>query len=234
MSIILLGDSVLDNFYWLKEREKDLRYRLRELGVPCENYAIDESRLEDIINGMTPADVYSKARSYPYTQDNPISKNDTIVLSVGGNDMRVNMPTLLFGVDQFFKTVLSPKYQKDYRDLIQNLKKKSQKLILVSVYCPCITEGIYSYISFLANPVMNRWFEFINNIAKEFDIPVLDLNRTFNRSDRSHYGSTTIEPSDFSNICIAHSLKYINENYSGYKVYYAPDCDHKNIVEECP
>jgi hypothetical protein len=235
--IALVGDSVLDNFYWLEEKDKDLRFRIRELGYSCENYAVDESRLDDVIDGIIPRSVYSSSRSYPYPGEIVIPLDlieklnpDVIVLSIGGNDLRVNLLSISFGVEHFIKTVLTKDFINNYRLLLQTLKHYCKKLIVVSIYCPCISEGLYSFISFLADPVMNSWFNFLNPLCREFNVPILDLNRTLDRNNRAHYGSTTIEPSDSSNRCIAKCIEYIEKNYEGYKIYYAPDCNVDRIV----
>lgn len=262
-SIVLVGDSVLDNFYWLTDQEKDLRFRLRELGYQCENYAVDESTLDNVINGIIPNKHYVETRKYSYptkefcqTKEEElitreilikdksvesykavyplelIGHTDTIVLSVGGNDLRLNILSCLGGSEYFIKSVLTDTYKKKYRETVAKLKKKCNKLILVSVYCPCVLEAPYNILSFMADDIMKSWLNFLELIACEFDVPILDLARTFDRNNRSHYGATVIEPSDFSNLCIAKCIQSIEKNYDGYEVFYAPNCKWENIRRE--
>lgn len=65
-SIHLIGDAILDNFYWLSEREKDLRKEISNLGYEVYNYAVDNAKVSDIIEGIVPHELYVKSRSYPY------------------------------------------------------------------------------------------------------------------------------------------------------------------------
>lgn len=69
-TIALIGDSVLNNFYWLENKDSDLTYELTTRGYNVNNFAVDESRLEDIISGIIPRSEYVNPRSYSYPIDN--------------------------------------------------------------------------------------------------------------------------------------------------------------------
>lgn len=43
----------------------------------------------------------------------------------------------------------------------------------------------------------------LGKLAVEFRLPIIDLSRTFNPHDKTHYGSTPIEPSNVSGQFIA-------------------------------
>ena len=256
-SIILVGDSILDNFYWLEDKKKDLTYDLEKLGYNVVNFAVDESRLTDVINGIKPREQYSSSRPYPYITDkdgfmrplslinkwwsfdisvlNEISTNTTfskiIVLSVGGNDLRTSMLYLLSGMDTFFDKVFTKEYIDNYNNLLSELLGYSDRMILVQPYLPYLGESSnYKIFEHLKNEFIRTWFDFTNDLAKKYNIPLLDLSKTFDPYDRSHYGSTEIEPSNKSSLCIANCISHINKNYEGYKIYYAPNCGEIKIL----
>lgn len=232
MSVALIGDSVLDNFYWLNDHKKDLKFRLNELHLQCENYAVDESQLKDVLTSIYPNPNYVRARTYPYPMvDGKVTpltlleqlQPEVIILSVGGNDLRVKIANLMYGPDFFINSVVTPTFKDDYEKLIIRLKSLCKKLIIVSVYSPCLTEGIYKIVSPFADPIFNLWFKFLNNLCVKHNIPILDLYRTFDNTNRSHYGTTIIEPSDTATVVMAQILKTMIEEWNGHKVYYAPN-----------
>jgi hypothetical protein len=242
-TVVLIGDSVLDNFYWLQDKEKDLKYRLIELGYNTINLAVDESRVNDIIFGIKPREVYSIARLYPYPCSDdgkvyPIKQlyeinTDLAVISMGGNDFRVNLLKIIKGVDWFINSVITSEFVENLKYVISNVKLgvNKGKVILICVYFPYLgIRSPYQALSPFKDKIYNKLFEIFTQIAHEYNIPILDLSRTFDPYNRSHYGTTEIEPSDLSNKCIAQCINYIANNYRGYKVYYAPDCDINNII----
>ena len=243
MSVItLLGDSVLDNFYWLENRSNDLKNELEMKGYIVNNFAVDESRLDDIINGIIPRDIYMSNRSYPYPIDgykvNPLAlasntKSDVIVLSVGGNDLRANIMSLFFGVDQFINKTFTPAFVDKYENLLSMLISLSKKVILVVVYIPFLGTGSpYSLITGSQDIIYSRVRNLYYGLGRKYNIPVLDLSMTFDPFDRSHYGTTEIEPSNLSNKTISNLIDHITTYYKGYTVYYAPKCG--SIVSTIP
>lgn len=238
--VALLGDSVLDNFYWLEDKKNDLTNQLSLMGYEVGNFAVDESQVKDVLRGCIPRDVYSNARHYPY----PVNSNGKViplklvadfnpnvsVLSIGGNDVRVHLTSLMWGFDNFKKNVLEP-LRENYNKVIIDLKSKSNKVILVSFYLPYMGPGsIYSLLSLLGPNLANLWTDFFFSIAKEHDLPVINLSSTFDPKNRAHYGSTEIEPSNFSSQCIADLIQYVNNNYDNHKIYSAPNCNMSNIT----
>lgn len=69
--IYLIGDAILDNFYWLSNRERDLKKELTDLNFTVNNYAIDDMKVADLLNGIVPKEQYIKTRSYSY----PVNKD---------------------------------------------------------------------------------------------------------------------------------------------------------------
>lgn len=229
--IALLGDSVLDNFYWLENKERDLRAVVNELlteseGYICHNFAVDESRLDNVINGIVPNEQYRNARSYPYPVEEdgkvrPLKliedlKPDFVFLSVGGNDFRVNITSAIFGAEYFISSVLTMAYRQKFEDLIIHLKQNSKKVVLVSFYTPYLgpktREGksnIYGLLAPFRTILRDKWNEFIKHLAKKHKLTIIDLDKMFDPYDRSHYGATEIEPSDLMVEKIAQAIKYV-------------------------
>jgi hypothetical protein len=83
MNITFLGDSVLDNFFWLKDPKEDLRQQLTNImpqDTVVNNFAVDESTIDCVTNGIVPRTQYAQARKnyfngkYPY----PISNHGKV------------------------------------------------------------------------------------------------------------------------------------------------------------
>lgn len=65
-NIYLVGDAILDNYYWLQEKEKDLSKELSNLGYSTHNFAVDDLRVMDMFCGLKPRDEYKNTRHYKY------------------------------------------------------------------------------------------------------------------------------------------------------------------------
>lgn len=70
--IYLIGDAILDNYETLENKTQDLTKELTDLNFIVHNFAVDEIRVKDIINGIFPKDKYIKTRHYMY----PIEKDN--------------------------------------------------------------------------------------------------------------------------------------------------------------
>jgi lysophospholipase L1-like esterase len=243
MNITLIGDSVLDNFYWLSNINHDLKYELEQLGYNVNNFAVDESRVNDIIYGIMPRDIYQNSRYYPYPTSSDekvhplflLTNNncDLCVLSIGGNDFRINLWKLMIGVDHYINSVFTQEFSNNIDHILKSIKLTCSKIILIFAYTPYLGSGS-NYTQFIKyrSRVYDRMFSFYRTMAEKYNIPLLDLNRTFNYNNRQHYGSTEIEPSNISNKCIADCIDYINNHYQGYSVFHAPNCNIDNIQVE--
>lgn len=263
--IIFLGDSVLDDFFWLQMPKQDVRQQLEDLlssGDRVVNYAVDESCIQDVLRGLRPRDQYIDARhkhfrgTYPYPTDNfgyvnPLNllknaKSTHVVVSAGGNDGRVHLSKLAISADSLIQAILDDGFEEKYEMMLKKVLTIQPQAILVQVYKP--HENIFK--EFFGNmgwglgffggaissaldlpgrldQVYDRISEIILNIASKYNVPVINLATTFNPKDRSHYGSTSIEPSNKSGMTIAKLIQYVveNHNFSGDSmVYYAPYC----------
>merc|ERR1711964_943472 len=79
--IVLMGDSVLDDFHWLTNKKQDVRQQIADItGKPCHNLAVDECEVLDVLNGKQPAIEYIQSRrkvfgnsyKYPVTRDRKV------------------------------------------------------------------------------------------------------------------------------------------------------------------
>ena len=63
--IMLLGDSILDNFYWLENPINDIKQQLQDLmpNTKVSNMAVDESTIKHVLNKIKPAERYVKKRA---------------------------------------------------------------------------------------------------------------------------------------------------------------------------
>jgi len=179
----------------------------------------------------------NKSFSPMYLDIKPIGssvRNKTmIVISLGGNDIYSNMKNIIFGPDYFINSVITDEFKSAYKKVIQTSKNISDQVVLLSLYLPYLGNGSsYGLYTPFATPVINKWNTFICQLAKEYNIPVLDLNRTLNTADRSHYGTDDSRISNSTNKCIAHCLSHICSNYNGYRCYYAPNINFNNIITE--
>lgn len=263
----LLGDAILDNYYNLTDSRKDLAYELTEMGFRVNNYAVDDVKVADVINGLTPREIYTKSRSYHYpVQSNgkmyplksmlnaigvnksfssvysgiqsqiatgTITQDNMVVISMGGNDIHDKMRSVLLGAEYFINSVTTKTFVNNFKKIIETALSACDKIVLVSVYLPYLGTGSkYAIYSPFANAVINKWNKFIRSIAQQYNIPLLDLSRTLNVGTREHYGKDETRVSNISNKCMAKCLAHIHANYSGYRVYYAENCDPARIKVE--
>lgn len=177
------------------------------------------------------APVYSGI-SAPSVQKAP-SKDNMVVISMGGNDIHAHVGKIIFGANVFLNSVLTPEFARDFSKVIETVRSSCDKIVLVSIYLPYLgVASSYGVYTPFAKPIMAKWNKFIYENAKKYNIPVLDLNRTLNVGNRSHYGKDDTRVSNISNKCIAKCLAHIYANYDGFHVYYSPNCDYSNITVE--
>ena len=248
MSIYLIGDGILDNFKYLEDKTSDLRKEIADLGYDVHNYAKEEMKVIDVINGYKLDDKEIKLRNYQYQIDNKDStlyplkliqnnkkstSNDNFaVLSIGGNDIGERFFNILMGVDYFINAVITPEFQSNYEKIIESIKTTCKKILLISMYLPYLGEGSsYGKYTSFSVPIMKKWNDFIYSLGKKYKIPVLDLNKTMDNKNRSHYSK--MDDTRLSNVstkCIAKCIKYIYKHYDNeYHIYYSTDCNGSKI-----
>jgi len=255
--IFLLGDAIVDNFYWLTDRENDLRKELMHLGYDVSNHGAENINVKNILHHVEPPVIHTKTRTYPYLTEKDgkmyplrsiINKNKSftsiydclkgdkdnmIVLSMGGNDIQSHFLKIVLGPEFLMKSVLSQDFISNFETVIKSCSSVSGKIVLISTYLPYLgPESSYAKYSNISKTLIRLWNDFIRDIARKYNIPVLDLSLTLNPNNRKHYGTDDTRMSNLANTCMAKSIDYIHKNYSGYRVYYAPDCHHETLVME--
>lgn len=240
-NVFFIGDSVLDNFIWLKNPKQNLTWQMNQkiIGPNTTNYmfAVDETETKDILNGKKPASVYKKGRNtfnlekYPTNTKGSVfplklikknlnlNRKNYVVLSVGGNDGRVCLPSLPKGWEAVWKEMNNShhNYTNNYKKIVDKLSKMDLTgIILVSVYMP--------YIDFVQKKeykeikkVLEKSKQLLFKIAREFNLPVIDLSKSFNNKDPTHYGkgngNSPIEPSNISSMFISNLVTYVINNF---------------------
>jgi len=235
--VALMGDSVLDDFYWLSDPNWDVRVQLvSELkknnpNHRVSNWAVDESTIHCVLYGSRPRDVYVSSRAWRGLENYPTASDGNVyplhllgthtptpthvVLSIGGNDARVAFSES-FDLENIYRIMIDNGIEKSLRALIQNIIKKVPKLILVYVYHPQIT--MFPMLYWLppekvVTELLIKFSPIYISVAKDFNLPVIDLSRTFNPYDSNDYGTTPIEPSNKSGMYIAKLVEYILEDF---------------------
>lgn len=255
-TIYLIGDAILDNYEYLEDKERDLYNEIKDLGYTVHNFAADHFCVHNLAQGISKI---KSSRSYPYLleSDNKIyplkllskmeNKNKSFssvygsildkkeinmaVLSIGGNDLKNSSSNIIFGFDYYVNSVISNDFIEKYESIIRNILSSCDRIVLVSIYLPYMGKGSsYSKYIMFTKPIMEKWNAFLEKVAIKYNIPILDLSKTLNIYNRDHYGSSETSTSNISTKCIAKCISYIFENYNGYKIYYAPDCDKNNII----
>lgn len=165
--------------------------------------------------------------------NNKTNDDNMVVISMGGNDIYSKSTNIMFGVEYFMGTVITEDFISNYRKVIDVVRGSCDKIILVSIYLPYMGVGSsYAIFNSISTNVIEKWNNFIRNIAKQYNIPILDLSKTLNVKERSHYGTDDTRVSNISNKCMAECIAHIYSHYDGYHIYYAPNCDTTHIIKE--
>jgi len=195
-SLILLGDSVLQNKLYATESQ-DV-YTLLKEATPnnIQTYAVDNSKI---------VDVYSQLDNLPFD----LNSNTFLFLSIGGNDLLSATENGL--IDTLDPTFLSPMFA-SYKKLVQSIKVRAPNatLVLFDIYYPY---GI-KYQPFY--PIIKKWnnllYSFIGDDREKIEqsldkktdlIGLLKISSIL--TDKSDF-SLGIEPSDTGGKKIANSI----------------------------
>lgn len=246
-NVYLVGDSVLDNFIWLKNPQQNLTQQLKAKTKNQNNifnFAVDETETDDILKGKTPGHHYQEGRlkykleNYPVSADGKVypielikknknpSKKNVAVLSVGGNDARVCLYCLAQGWQGVYNKMEEKGFSKNYAEIVKSLIDATGNVILVLVYKP--------YKDFF--PQYHSEFDKLLDVvrkmllaqARVFKIPIIDLSKTFDPNDPTHYGegngTSPIEPSNKSSQFIADLIAAVINDFKfgtdSSKIYY--------------
>ncbi len=161
------------------------------------------------------------------------ASTNTIVLSIGGNDVKDSSSlNIALGVDNYINATMTPRFLQVYDQLIGTLKNHCDRIILISIYTPYMKTKLYKAHSKVAIPVVTKWRRHLEILAKKYNIPIIDLGRTIDNKNKTHYGMIETSLSVMASQCLALCIEYISDNYEGYKVYYAPHCDITHLTSD--
>ena len=216
---MFLGDSTLDNVVWVAGRGRPVRDHLIELsgpGMTVVNLAADGFTTGHVLHGG-PATISAAARSEagdPVPGDVmkftplthlaalPGARDATVVLSVGGNDVRE-----ILGAMHHLTTRLEKLWQ-NYPKIVSSVLGVSPRLVLMLQYGPAFGAdkhyGVYRAMETIPGPgdglqklfgLFEMVYPPILELARVHRLPIVDLPRTFDVHDATLYRSQ-IEPSD--------------------------------------
>ena len=242
-NIMLVGDSVLDNFIWLKNNKNDLKQQLENMITTKDslvfNFAVDESETKDILSGKIPGHQYQYGRKehglegYPVDKDGIVypvkltekiinqypERDNILVLSIGGNDGRICLP-LLMDKKNSYETVSKQMIQAGFKTNFLKIIEKftsfpNLKIIVVLVYKPyqLMIPGRQNDM----HKLYDFFREFYTEVCKKNKLPMIDLSVTFDYNDPSHYGEgngiSPIEPSNKSSQFIADLISTVIDDF---------------------
>lgn len=221
--VTLIGDSILDNYKNLQG--PDLTQTLTNLKHKVKNYAIDGCTTTDILNGLVPNE---HTRSYAYPTDlsnmlRPLQNINTTgfnVLSVGGNDIKTHVMSLISGVDVFWKEV--DPILKKYKSIVSKIVSQNPRLILIIYPYPCKVDNmILNMVWDSTVAAMEKWRTYLIELATDNNLPIIDLSMTLNYEDTSSYGPNKIDLSDKANEVLAKLIDYVitNHKFTTVKIY---------------
>ena len=233
--IVLLGDSTLDNIIWLKGYEECVKYKLSKyLGenVKISNYAADGFTTGNMLEGGFPALSYSQrlhVDPYPCELVNfkplehikELHSRDPvtdIVLSVGGNDIRV----VLKSIHKLF--VSMHEFVKNYQRILEECLEITPRVVIMMQYRPALYQddvyGIYHSITMGSgdgidkiNLLMQTMYPQLLKMAEIYALPIIDLPNTFDPRFSDLFRSQ-IEPSALGSSLIGKMISHVFKNHS--------------------
>tara|TARA_B110000879_G_scaffold209731_1_gene298132 strand:+ start:189 stop:1364 length:1176 start_codon:yes stop_codon:yes gene_type:complete len=163
--VLLLGDSTIDNCYWVKEGHTVCDYlQLNQPDNEFINYAVDGFTTDSILYGeYKDFEVISKYHPHEYFKTleavKDVKEIDYIVLSVGGNDLRAQLERLIFIQEPNREEELekiTDRLVRNYHEIIEELKSSlpDAKLIISFQYTPFIKDD--PYLIYFLMDVLNR------------------------------------------------------------------------------
>ncbi|CAM9665955.1 unnamed protein product [Ectocarpus sp. 12 AP-2014] len=228
LNVALVGDSVLDDHYWLDhpandvraQTERTLKMAYPDRSIRVDNFAVDESIISCVLRGRAPAAHYrngrrkAKMEPYPVEEDGVVrplkllreAKPTHVVLSIGGNDARIRFLQSR-NPDVVTELMTTDGFVANLRRVVETIRAEiTHNIILVYVYMPEFkTFPLLSMLppARILKRLLVNFSKFFIELAVEFHLPIIDLSRTFNPNNKRHYGSTPIEPSNVSGQFIA-------------------------------
>lgn len=169
---------------------------------------------------------------------------DYIACSIGMNEGKEHQSKLMWGSKEFLKCVMKDGFMQKFKYLIQKLSSIQSNIIFVLPPKPhkSIFEHYRKSVGWgMQYFPVEDWFNFdqkLEEVYLEFRkiyftycksqrFALIDLYKTINPNDITHYGSTPSSLSNFSGNKLAEIIKHIidNHDFKGEsKTYYAANC----------
>jgi len=230
--VAFLGDSTLDNVAWVRHNE-EIAALVRSRGIEVSNLAVDGATSSDILQTASTLISMSARRAAkdPFPDDGDSEshhtfsslkaleirqrkkKIDAVVLSVGGNDIRVLLGQLGGGGDQSIVQMALTALVKNYIEIVSRVMKicPNSHLILMTQYMPDYQNDSYHIYRIFKK---EQLFEMMKNVynsiiphLRKYKATVIDLTASFDPRETSLYVQQ-IEPSKKGGIIIADLVEH--------------------------
>ncbi|CAL1158727.1 unnamed protein product [Cladocopium goreaui] len=219
--VVLMGDSVLDNFFWLETPKRHLRLQLQDAlaksrnakvkQLKCVNLAVDQMTTFDFVERKpqdNPWDVYAKARRMVAFED-----DEDVYLNA---EVKGKLVSSLLPQSEGKRKEVAQEFAKRLKGVLEKVKAGAPdaSLILVVPYqphqdfslmmgAPINDEGkrIYGDILGDGTRVLERQLlpDLVNPmviemiaLGREMGCPIIDLSQTLDPSNEEHYGTGEI------------------------------------------
>ena len=185
--VLLYGDSIIDNKYYVSEGEKSVLEHLQTIST--------DEFIQIALDGDTTTDVLDKQ-----LQVFTIKDGSKIVLSIGGNDLLQHLPFLYKsnfenineGLESLQNEIFSPLAER-YEAIVESLSSYRANLLLLTVYEGDLgrTDEFNGVLD--SSKIMASAFnDIVYKTAKKYDADVLELRHIFTSSEDY---ANPIEPS---------------------------------------
>jgi len=185
--VLLYGDSIIDNKYYLSEGEKSVLEHLQTIST--------DEFIQIALDGDTTTDVLDKQ-----LQVSTIKDGSNIVLSIGGNDLLQHLPFLYKsnfenineGLESLQNEIFSPLAER-YEAIVESLSSYRANLLLLTVYEGDLgrTDEFRGVLD--SSKIMASAFnDIVYKTAKKYGADVLELRHIFTSSEDY---ANPIEPS---------------------------------------
>ena len=185
--VLLYGDSIIDNKYYVSEGEKSVLEHLQTIST--------DEFIQIALDGDTTTDVLDKQ-----LQVSTIKDGSNIVLSIGGNDLLQHLPFLYEsnfknineGLESLQNEIFSP-LEERYEAIVESLSSYRANLLLLTVY-----EGDlgrtdeFSGVLDSSKIMASAFNDIVYKTAKKYGADVLELRHIFTSSEDY---ANPIEPS---------------------------------------
>jgi hypothetical protein len=222
--------------------------------VPSEESVLNRDLF---FGGMCPyhTEYSGKVKPLKLLKKNP---PDFIVCSVGKDEGEKHKSKFIWGSKTFLDAVFKDGFKDEYVHLMHLLSKiknsQMMKTNVIIILPPLPHESIFEHfrkttgwgLQFVPIENMFNFWQKLEEVYKEFrkiyislakkhKFAIIDLFRTLDSKDETHYSHVPQELSNKSGKCLAKLIQYVIKKHNFHektKIYFAPNCGTKIQVEE--